>query len=991
MLTFVVTQNVKAQEQTNYIKGYNTYNQAILLYEDEHYELAQITFDELAMENADTELKSNSAYYSAKCALVLNHNNAVQKMVRFAKEYPTSSKVVAAYMDLATYYFNEGEFEKSFEYSRKINPLVLSEEQKQQLEFQEGYAAFKLENYSQAKKSFKSIEPLSKFHNQATYYLGYIYYLENNFEEAKKYFSDIDSIEKYQEKMGYYNADMYFKTGAFDKAIEEGIKQLPKANAQEKSELSKIIGESYFNLKQYVNALPYLLDYDGKDGKLSNTDYYQLGYTYYKLNDPQRAISYFNQIINGEDEVAQNAYYHLGECYLISGLKNQAFHAFKNASEMSYNSQIQEDAYANYAKLSYDIGNPYQHISEVLENFLSKYPNSSHTKELEELLVDSYVTTRDFKQALEILEKHKSLINKPIYQKVLFYRGIEELKKGRNLEAIRLLDQSISERQSNIYMARAMYWKAEALFAMGDHTKALQTIDTFEHLPQYKQTPEFDDLNYFKGYLYSNSKAYNDAVSAFQSFLASTNNKNKKMDAELRLADVYFAKGDFNQAIKQYNTIENNNPSVADYVAYQKALSYGLINQNGNKIKELLRFEKLYSKSKFLDAALYELGKTYSNMGDDQSAIEAYARLSKNFDSSPYLSKSLLNEGLAYYKTHNREKAIELFRQVVEKYPNTQEALQAVQNARIAYNEMGQTALFADWVKSLDFIDISTAELEQDAYQVADQYRAKGENNEAMKAFENYLKQYPNGTFAMASHYYLAQLNEKSNKELAIKHYEQVVKMPKGEYTEPSLVWLANEMLNKNAIGKAETYLKQLKTIAVRNQNKEFALSNLMKLTYEQNNISAAVGYAHELEAMSNISNKAKIDLLVILGRNSINSGNTKDAKKYFGELKGIAKGEAAAEALYYQAYFESLDKKYDQSNKTIQKIAKDFPQYQYFGAKSLVLMAQNYYALNDAYQATYILENVIKNFDFADVNNEATNLLNTYKKQQSKKNSSIK
>ena len=48
------------------------------------------------------------------------------------------------------------------------------------------------------------------------------------------------------------------------KAIDLGLEQMPKSNAVEKSELSKIIGESYFNLQQYDSALPYLVEYKGR-------------------------------------------------------------------------------------------------------------------------------------------------------------------------------------------------------------------------------------------------------------------------------------------------------------------------------------------------------------------------------------------------------------------------------------------------------------------------------------------------------------------------------------------------------------------------------------------------------------------------------------------------------------------------------------------------------------------------------------------------------
>jgi hypothetical protein len=105
------------------------------------------------------------------------------------------------------------------------------------------------------------------------------------------------------------------------------------------------------------------------------------------------------------------------------------------------------------------------------------------------------------------------------------------------------------------------------------------------------------------------------------------------------------------------------------------------------------------------------------------------------------------------------------------------------------------------------------------------------------------------------------------------------------------------------------------------------------------------------------------------------------------------ARGELKAEALYYNAYFLNNDKLYAESNKVIQTITSDYSAYKYWGAKSFIIMAKNYYALenNDPYQATYILENIIKNFtQFDDIVNDAKNELKKIKLKESKTNNSV-
>jgi hypothetical protein len=53
--------------------------------------------------------------------------------------------------------------------------------------------------------------------------------------------------------------------------------------------------------------------------------------------------------------------------------------------------------------------------------------------------------------------------------------------------------------------------------------------------------------------------------------------------------------------------------------------------------------------------------------------------------------------------------------------------------------------------------------------------------------------------------------------------------------------------------------------------------------------------------------------------------------------------------------------------------------------------MAKNFYGLNDSFQATYILESVIKNFtEFPEVVQEAQTELDFIKTEEAKRNSSI-
>ena len=131
---------------------------------------------------------------------------------------------------------------------------------------------------------------------------------------------------------------------------------------------------------------------------------YQLGYAYFKEKKFTKAISQFNQIIGENNSLSQNSYYTLAECYLKTNNKSAALNAFKIASNMSFNPNITEDAFLNYAKLSYEIGNPFESPPKVIVNFLKLYPKNENQGLLRELLISSYTRAGNFSAAIEILE-----------------------------------------------------------------------------------------------------------------------------------------------------------------------------------------------------------------------------------------------------------------------------------------------------------------------------------------------------------------------------------------------------------------------------------------------------------------------------------------------------------------------------------------------------------------------------------------------------------
>lgn len=198
-------------------------------------------------------------------------------------------------------------------------------------------------------------------------------------------------------------------------------------------------------------------------------------------------------------------------------------------------------------------------------------------------------------------------------------------------------------------------------------------------------------------------------------------------------------------------------------------------------------------------------------------------------------------------------------------------------------------------------------------------------------------------------------------------------------------------LLDGNDKSSAIPVLARLENEANFAQNKIFAQSNLMKLYYDNKDYSNSVIYADKVLSSAKIDDNVKSDAQIIIARSAIKTGDEVKARAGYAKVLTIAKGELAAEALYYDAYFKNKDGKFELSNTVVQKLAKSYSSYRYYGAKGLVVMAKNFYGLKDSFQATYILDNVIKNFsDFQDVVAEAQKELSMIKTEEAKTNSSI-
>ncbi|ROI11589.1 hypothetical protein EGH90_01415 [Kaistella haifensis] len=967
-------------QQSQYFSDRENYRYGLAenLYQNKIYNAAQFEYARQYFYNEalSNSRKEASQFFDNVIGVILRKNHAEQGLEAFIKEYPNSAYFAQANLPLADYYLAQKDFDKALETLNNVNQYQLSKDENTQYIMKLGYAKFMTGDSAGAiealEEAYKNAEESDK--NDIAYMLGHLYYADKQNDKAFTFFDQIKDNEKYAHLVKPYYVQMYFNEKDYDRAISEGNSLLDGSISTEyKAEVHKIIGESYFMKGDYSSAYPHLKNYLDSKPEPSESDLYEMGFVSAQLKKYDEAVSYYNQLINTNSATSQNAYYQLGNAYLSVGKKQEALSAFRSAYQMNYDAKVQQLAHLQYAKLSYDIGNPFESAPIVIQNYINKYPNSSDTQELKSLLVKSYLYSGDFKGTLSAIDKMPNSTPElnEIDQEVSFLLGTEEFNKGNFDEAEHYFLRSLEFNINKEYNTRATYWLAQTYYQKGNYPSA---IVRYERLLN-QDFAEKQQLSYDLGYAYFKAKNFDKAKQYFLEYLKNPKPEFKN-DAELRLADTYYADNQLNEAIAIYDKAEN----ADDYTLFQKAMALGFKGDTEAKISSLKKLISQYKNSEYVDDAQYEIATAYAANDDYNSSNDYFSQVIRSSSDKDLVANAQIYRAQNYIDLNQNDKALSELKSLGNQYKNTAYASKIVQAARPVYVKNGDTAGYESFARSLG-VKIDASELDEINLNSAKNYYAAKDYKKAIPLYEKYLTQNPAGDGLYQAQYELGEsYYQTANAAKALLVLQEVANL-QNDYQEDAQTRLAQIYLEQNNTNEAKKYLEPLSNSTNVNL-KNFANLELMKIYADEKNFTKAESYADLV--LSNSKNPASVieQAKVIKARSLMNRGKDSEAKSAYTALEKSSNTEVAAEALYAKAFYQNKAKAFKSSNETIFKLANNYASEEYWGAKALVLMAKNYIGLKDNYQASYTVDQIIANYqDFPEIVAEAKEVKSQIKK----------
>ena len=971
---------VSEAQQSQYFTQKENYrfNLAQNLYQTKIYNASQYEYARQYFYNQNLEQSRKEAaqFFDNVIGVILQKNHAEEGLTAFMKEYPNSAYFAQANLPLADYYLAKKDFNEALKTLKKVNQYQLTKEENTQYILKLGYAKFMM---GDSKGAIDALEEAHKTADESqkgdiAYMLGHLYYSNKQNDQAFQYFDSIKDQPKFSKLVRPYYVQMHYNDKDYDKAISEGTALLNEdISASYKAEVHKIIGESYFMKNDYESAYPHLKDYLSVQQNPSENDLYEMGFVAAQLKKYDEAVSYYNQLINSNSALAQNAYYQLGNAYLAVDKKQEALSAFRSSYQMDYDASVKQLAHEQYAKLGYDIGNPFESPTTVIQNYITANPSGAKNAEMRSLLVKSYLYSGNFKETLNAIDKlpNSTPETDKVDQEVSYLLGTEEFNKGNFDEAEKYFLRSLEFDLNKEFNSRALYWLGQVYYQKGNYPSAIARYEklTNETFPEKQQLP------YDLGYAYFKSKKFDQAEQYFTQYLKNPKPEFKN-DAELRLADINYANNDLDQAIAIYD----KNEDATDYTLYQKALALGFKNDNVAKITNLKSLISKYPGSDYIDDAQYEIGVAYAAQDDFTNSNDFFGKVIKSSSDKDLVANASIYRAQNYIDQNQNDKALSELRSLGEQYKNTAYAQKIVQAAKPIFTKNGDVSGYADFARNVG-VNIDASEIDEINLSTGKQYFTKKDYKNAISYYEKYLTQNPTGEGLYQAKYELGESYYQTNNPTKALLVLQEIANIQNDYQDDAATRVSQIYIAQGNSAEAKKYLENIKNSSNINV-KNYANVELMKMYAEEKNFSEAEKLANAVIA-NNKNSAAVIETAkVIKARSLMNSGKDKDAQTAYTSLEKSSNTEVAAEALYAKAFYQNKGKAFKSSNETIFKLANNYASEDYWGAKALVLMAKNYIGLKDNYQASYTCDQIISNYaDFPEIVAEAKEVKKQIKK----------
>ena len=972
ILLFLVMQSAFAQRTAYHFSPENLFNQGKEMFLEKNYAGAQDLLSKFISESHDEFLEEEAEYMIALSSFYRNSGDSGDRLKEFLDNYPESVHRHRINFLIGSFHFDKKEWAVAKHWLTQSDIDYLTPSEQEDYIFRLAYSDLQLGDKQSAQRYFELLYRNSKkYRDTADYYLGYIDYTNADYDAALKRFERLRNHPEFGEEVAFYTAQTTFFKEKLQEAIQLAQNFLEKyPQGAHSPEMYRVLGNSYFRLGQPTKAISNYQHYFEKTDKPLRGDAYFMGLAYAETNQYPEAIRMFQLSVGDPDALTQNAWVQLGQMYLKTGEKQSAQMAFEAASRYNFDEKASETALFNYALLVHETNfSVFSESITLFENFLRRYPKSVYADRVNDILAETFLTTKDYSAALSAINRIANPSRRILEAKqaVLFQLGAQQFIDGNLGKAISYFDDCIgmgnydSEARNN-----AFFWRGESHYRLGNYTNAESDFNTFTSTAS--PSSENYALGWYNlGYARFKQNRYASAQNAFQRYISLENDKRtpEVADAYNRIGDTYYYNRAFSDAERYYAQAAELNPSVADYAAYQKAFVMGLQHNYQGKIAALEDLMRRFPNSQYFDDALFEKSRALTMLNRENEAISVLQQLVSSFPNSSLASQAGIQLGQLYYNLGEHKRSIDAYKNVIQHFPGTDDAKTALVSMESVYRDMNDIQSYVNYANSLPGgMRISTSKQDSLTYLAAEGLYMRGSRPQAEQALLSYLQNYPNGAYSSDANYYLAVISaEKGNKTQALEYYRKVIDANNPKFLENALVYTADSEFENGDYRTALTDYSKLAGMARSSTNKQIGLMGMVRVQSKLGSYHEVARTATDLLSTGNLSPEIATEARYLRAKAYQQINEVDKAMADFQAIANDTRSVYGAEAQFILADTYLKWKSYDKAEAQVKSFMQKGTPHQYWMARALIVLSDTYAAKGDKFQARQYIESLNANY----------------------------
>ncbi len=913
-------------------------------------------------------------YGLALCGVQLEQQGCDEAVSSFIKSYPQ-----APYRDYMLFLRGlvlaaDGDNKAALDLFGEVESSRLSESDHERYNIRMGYLLFMEQRYDEAMKYLQLVKEQSEYYPHAVYCMSYINYLDGNYNAARSGFESLKGDESFAPIAPYYLMQIEFLTAYYKRAIEYGNEILEGSLAQKQVDVVRTLAEAHFRLEEYNESLSLIDRYAEAGGELGREENYIKGFSLHQLGWYAEAIESLKRVCGADDEMTQNASFHLANCYIHTGNKSGAKRAFSMAANDKFNRQIAEEALFNYAKLQYELGDGlFNESVNLLTRYVTTYDNPERLTTARTLLVAAYYNTRDYATAYENIKliQDPDAEIKAAKQKITYLRGLERYNTKDYDGASMYLGESIKIGVTAKQIALASYWIGEIDYLQGRYDEAIKRYNYYVARAP-KSDPTSVEVQYSLAYALLMQGNGRSALDYFKRYVSSPAAVAElRADAYSRMGDIYYTSRSFTEAANCYNKSVAIGGAGSNYARYQVAIIKGIQSDPQAKILELMGITSAELGEEYLDDAKYELGRSYIGVEQYRDAITSHLQFIEQYPASPLYAQALSDLGVAYFNVGDKSGALDYYDRAIKAAPQSQIAKDAMQGVREIHIGAGDAESYFKYAESIgmegdlnavtrDSLSFASA---RGLYFAGD--KSKSKLRDAAVALESYVEGYPKGYYLNDALFFLSDSYIKmGDSTKAINTLERLGDRGRSQYSESLYSKLSVICFEQGEYAKSAKASRALYDVTKSRATQHEAMLRYIDAAVMSGDREVVAKACDEILAMGEkgagrgAMTKASYSRATELRE----SGKRREALKIYVALAD-GKSEYHSEARYYIIEDRYRAGERETAKDMIFDFSDEAETDPYWLAKSFILLGDIYVAEEDNFQARATYQSIVDGY----------------------------